>query len=329
LIEIKNLQKIVGQQLVLDIGALRVEAGEIAAVVGAADSGVTVLFDLLTGRRKPSGGTLRLAGVDPAERATLSRKLGVVFADDALYRRLSPQANLSLHCRLYGIEPSRATQVLAQVGMADQANTRLERLSTGLLRRLALARAILHRPAVLLLFDPFARCDEATISLLSGLMRELAEEGAALLVLADDATHLTPVCDAVYSLAKGRLTETQRPEDRQGGAQPFKIPVRADEKVILMNPADILYAEAEGGRARLQTASGRLATQFTLAELEERLGRSGFFRAHRSYLVNLQHVREILPYTRNSFSLRLDDAEGTEIPLSKAAAGTLRDLLGY
>jgi ABC-2 type transport system ATP-binding protein len=72
-----------------------------------------------------------------------------------------------------------------------------------------------------------------------------------------------------------------------------------------------------------------LPTHFTLNELEERLLRSGFFRAHRSYLVNLQHVKEVIPYTRNSFSLRLDDEAGTEIPLSKSAAGELRELLGY
>jgi ABC-2 type transport system ATP-binding protein len=100
-------------------------------------------------------------------------------------------------------------------------------------------------------------------------------------------------------------------------------------KVALVNPTDVLYADADEGRAFLQTAEGRLATQFTLSELEERLSRSGFFRAHRGYLVNLQHVTEVIPFTRNSFSLRLDDADGTLIPLSKSAASELRDLLGY
>jgi ABC-2 type transport system ATP-binding protein len=63
--------------------------------------------------------------------------------------------------------------------------------------------------------------------------------------------------------------------------------------------------------------------------MEERLSRSGFFRAHRGYLVNLQHVKEVIPFTRNSFSLRLNDPDNTEIPLSKSAASELSDLLGY
>jgi ABC-2 type transport system ATP-binding protein len=66
-----------------------------------------------------------------------------------------------------------------------------------------------------------------------------------------------------------------------------------------------------------------------MADLESRLARSGFFRAHRGYLVNLQHVKEVITFTRSSFNLRLDDPEASMIPLSKDAARELRELLGY
>ena len=79
----------------------------------------------------------------------------------------------------------------------------------------------------------------------------------------------------------------------------------------------------------LQTTDGPLSTRLTLSELERRLSRSGFFRAHRGYLVNLQHVSEVIPYTRNSFTLRLSDGAGTEVPLSKMAAAELKEMLGY
>jgi ABC-2 type transport system ATP-binding protein len=97
----------------------------------------------------------------------------------------------------------------------------------------------------------------------------------------------------------------------------------------LVNPGDILYVTTELSQTYLQTVEGRLPAQYTLTELEGRMARSGFFRAHRSYLVNLQHVKEVVPYTRNSFSLILDDAAGTEVPLSKSAARELRALLDY
>jgi len=329
-IELKGLQKVIDQNIVVDVESLTVESGEIAALVGPVGSGKDALFDLLIGKSRPTVGTLRLARADPlSDRDQFSRQVGVLFAEDTLYKHRSPLANLAFHCRLRGLPKSRADQVLAQVGLADHANARLEKLPPGLARRLAFGRAILHCPTVLLLVEPFARCDEASISLLSSLMRQLADDGAAVLILADDAANLTALCDTIHILAQGRIIEASQPQEERRAELPFKIPARLEDKVALVNPADILYADAESGRAFLQTAEGRLPTQFTLAELEERLSRSGFFRAHRGYLVNLQHVKEVIPYTRNSFSLRLDDAAGTEIPLSKAAARELRELLGY
>jgi ABC-2 type transport system ATP-binding protein len=328
-IEIKGLQKVVDQNLALDIAALTVEAGETVAVIGAVGSGRDVLLDLLVGRARPTLGTLRLAGAEPADRAAFSRQVGVLFAEDGLYKSRSPLANLAFHCRLYGLPRSRAEEVLAQVGLADQANARLDKLPSGLARRLAFGRAILHRPAVLLLEEPFARCDDASIALLSRLMRQLADDGAALLILADNTAHLMALCDTIYALDRGRIIESRSPQAEPQADLPFKIPARLEDKVVLVNPGEILYADAGDGRAILHTAEGHLPTQFTLTELEQRLARSGFFRAHRAYLVNLQHIREVIPYTRNSFSLRLDDAAATEIPLSKAAAGELRELLGY
>jgi ABC-2 type transport system ATP-binding protein len=165
--------------------------------------------------------------------------------------------------------------------------------------------------------------------LLSNLMRQLADDGATLLILADDSANLTSLCDTIHTLSHGKIVETHSPQDGRQADLPFKIPVRLEASVALVNPGDILYVTTEHSRTYLQTVEGRLPSQLTLAELEGRLARSGFFRAHRGYLVNLQHVKEVVPYTRNSFSLILDDAGGTEIPLSKSAARELRDLLGY
>jgi ABC-2 type transport system ATP-binding protein len=329
-IQLEGLQKVVDQHTVIDIPALNVEGGEVAALVGPVGSGKDQLFELLIGRSRPTLGTLRLAGVDPrAERNPFSRRVGVLFAEDGIYKHRSPLANLVFYCRLRGLPKSRALKVLQRVGLADQANAKIDKLSPGLLRRLAFGRAVLHDPEVLLLVEPYANCDQATISLLSRLIREHADEGTTVLILAHDTANLAGVCDTIHVLNQGRIVESYQPQEEPHTELPFKIPVRLQDKVALVNPGDILYALAQEGRAYLQTAEERLPTQFTLSELEARLARSGFFRAHRGYLVNLQHVKEVIPYTRNSFSLILDDGDETEIPLSKAAASELRELLGY
>jgi ABC-2 type transport system ATP-binding protein len=331
MIEIRDLQKVSGRISSIDIPALDVGRGEIAAMVGPAGSGKTLLFDLLAGRTRPTAGTIRLAGSDPfQDQAQLSQVAGFLFAEDAVYNHLSPLGNLEFHCQLYGLPKSRAAEVLAQVGLGDQANSKPDQLSSSLLRRLGFGRSYLHSPKILLFLEPFTRCDRTTIRLLSNLMRSQAEAGTALLILATEQSNLGSLCNVIYILNQGKIAETLHPQEDDDANFPFKIPAKVeDKKVVLLNPAEILYAYASEGRAYLVTDERHLPTQFTLSEIEERLSRSGFFRAHRAYLVNLQHVKEVIPYTRNSFSLRLTDPDNTEIPLSKSAASELSDLLGY
>lgn len=330
MIRLKKIQKHDEQRTVLDIGRLEVNAGEVAAVVGAVGSGRLHLFRLLVGQERPSAGEIEVAGLTPhAAKAELGQQIGVVFAADTLYKQRSVANNLAFHKRLRGLPQERVTEVLNQVGLADQARTRVDRLSSSLVRRLAFGVALLHQPAVLLLEEPFARCDEATISLLSSLIQQQAEAKTAVLILSESPLHLDPLCHTIHTLEQGRVAHVAKPQEEQAAAVPFKIPVKLEDSVVLINPADILFVEASGGRTLLRTTSDQFPTQFTLADLESRLARGGFFRAHRSYLVNLQHVREVISYTRSSFSLKLNDAAATKIPLSKDAARELRELLDF
>ncbi|MEJ2550985.1 MAG: LytTR family transcriptional regulator DNA-binding domain-containing protein [Anaerolineales bacterium] len=331
MIELKNLQKTTGQRTAVDISVLKVLAGQVVGLVGPVGSGKVELLAMLTGKSRPSTGTLRVAGLDPiADREEYSRRVGFLFAEDGLYQQRSPIANLQFHGKLHGLPKSKAQETLQRVGLGDHGKSKLDQLSSSLQRRLAFGRAILHDPEALILEEPFARCDKSSIDLLSDLIRALAERGAAVLILADDSTLLEPICDTIHVLNEGRIQSTVKPDEERQISAPFKIPVKLEGRVALVNPTDIIYADAEEGRADLHTTYGeRLSTQFTLSELEIRLARSGFFRAHRGYLVNLQHVTEVIPFTRNSYSLRLDDEEATLIPLSKTAAAELKDLLGY
>lgn len=330
MIVLTNLQKVLDQITVIDIPSLEIRAGEAAALVGSVDSGKDVLFQVLTGAIRPTTGSVRLAGVDPYhEQRAFSRLVGVLFQDDNLYKRMSVLGNMQFYCRLHRLPKTRSMEALEQVGLADQAHTSAEKLSPGLSRRLALGRALLANPKILLLENPFENCEQVSITLISQVVRRLAQDGTAILVFAQEITSLEKLCDKVYRLDQGRIVETFDPREDQERNRPFMIPARSNDKIILVDPAEILYVFAQEDRAYLQTVDERLLTQFTLTELEKRLSRSGFFRAHRAYLVNLQQVREVIPYTRDSFSLRLKDAAGTKIPLSKSAERELRELLEY
>ena len=330
MIVLENLQKVINQNTVLDIEALNVGAGDIVALVGPVDSGKEILLEILSGQTNPTAGEVRIAQIDPySERELISRKAGVLFPENNLYPRMTVEGNLKFYGRLHRIAKERVGEVLRLVGLADHAHTKAEGLPSSLGRRLALGRAILHDPEVLLLADPFGKCDEGSITLLSGVIRQLASDGTAILILAEEDESLDSISDTVYRLAKGRIVDSYRPSEVRYSDMPFMIPAKQEGKIDLVDPSDIYYVMAQDDKAFLQTAEGQLPTQFTLAELEKRLARSGFFRAHRGYLVNLQHVKEVIPFTRDSYTLRLKDENGTQIPLSKSAARELRELLGY
>lgn len=325
-----DLQKVVDQTTVVDIPSLQVKSGEIAALFGTVDCGKDILFQLLIGKLRPTNGSVMVAGLNPYhDHQAFSQNVGVLFLEDTLYKRLSVIENLHFYGRLYHLPKTRSFEVLEQVGLADQAVMIAEKLSSGLSRRLALGRAILNNPRVLLLADPFAGCEQTSIELISQVVHKQVQSGAAVLIFAHEMTGLEKLCDTVYHLDQGRIIESYTPQQEQMHNRPFMIPARAEDKIILIDPAEILYVFAQEDRTYLQTLEEQLPTQFTLTELEKRLSRSGFFRAHRAYLVNLQQVKEVIPYTRDSFSLRLKDAAGTKIPLSKSAERELRELLEY
>ena len=330
MIALTDLQKILDNNTVIDIPSMDVKAGEVAALVGKVDSGRDVLFQLLTGRLRPTKGSVRLCEADPYhDRQVFSRQVGVLFEEDNFYSRLTVLGNLQFYNRLYRLPKTRPGEVLEQVGLADQAMVSIEELSPGLSRRLALGRAILNHPQVLLLSEPSKNCDNASINVICQVVREMAESGSAVMIFTQDATDIEIVCDIVYLMDQGQVVDSYDPREEQQSSQPFLVPARGEEKIVLIDPADIYYIYAQDDRAFLQTSNGSLPTRFTMTELEQRLAHSGFFRAHRSYLVNLQQVKEVIPYTRNSFSLRLKDKDETKIPLSKSSERELRQLLGY
>jgi ABC-2 type transport system ATP-binding protein len=330
MIVITDLQKVRDQITVLDIPSLSVRSGEIAAFFGSVDCGNDVLFQLLIGKLRPTNGSVMVAGINPyLYHQAFSQHVGVLFIEDTLYKRLSVIENLNFYCRLYRLPKTRSIEVLELVGLADQANEITDKLSTGLSRRLALGRALLNDPQVLLLADPFNGCEQASIDLISQVVRKQVQGGNAAIIFAYQISGLEKICDMIYRLEQGRIIESYNPQQEQLHDKPFMIPARTKDKIILIDPAEILYVFAEADHTYLQTVDERLATQFTLAELEKRLARRGFFRAHRAYLVNLQQIKEVIPYTRDSFSLRLKDAAGTMIPLSKSAERELRELLEY
>ncbi|MCM3773826.1 LytTR family transcriptional regulator DNA-binding domain-containing protein [Priestia megaterium] len=107
-----------------------------------------------------------------------------------------------------------------------------------------------------------------------------------------------------------------------------KIPAKVNEKIILFDPTEISFIESNEGVSNLHVNGEVFPCSYTLNELFKRLQIFGFFRCHRSYIVNLQRVREVITWTRNSYSLILDDSKKSSIPLSKGNLSELKEIIG-
>lgn len=114
-------------------------------------------------------------------------------------------------------------------------------------------------------------------------------------------------------------------EEKKG---PDKLAVEENEKIILLNPAEILYAESEGKKVFIQTTDKRYKVNYTLQELEQKLGRYGFFRSHRGYLVNTEKVIEIHPWFNGAYQMLISTNPPTKIPVSRLLVKDMKNILG-
>ncbi len=332
MLQVQQLEKLIKGRNVLYIEQLDICAGEVVAVIG--QSGKTLLIHILSGILAPSGGSIMLHGQDLYRVPSLRRQIGTLFAEDLLYERHTAQGNLEFYRQLHKLPKSSLSDALAQVGLSDQAQTPVSKLAPASQRRLAFARLLMGHHPLYLLDQPTLRTDLDTQVLFARLVNQLAARGAAILITDEDLTWAGKCCTRVVELENGRIANSYSSETSQLPAPPerfipYKVPARKDDRILLFDPSDILYATSHEGKTLLRTATEEATTNLTLQELEGRLVKRGFFKAHRAYLVNLQHIKSVIQYTRNSYTLLLNDQQETMIPLSKQCEKELQELLGY
>jgi ABC-2 type transport system ATP-binding protein len=181
-----------GQRRVLNAVSFSIEPGEFTVLLGLNGAGKTTLFSLATRLYAQAEGTIRIFGMDIREQALeCLRLMGVVFQQPTLDLDLSVEQNLFYHCALHGLSHRDAAQRIAaeieRVGLADQRGEKARRLSGGQRRRVEIARALLHRPRLLLLDEPTVGLDISSRQFMLDHVRQLCgEEGIAALW----ATHL-------------------------------------------------------------------------------------------------------------------------------------------
>jgi heme exporter protein A len=223
MIEVSNLSKSFGPRVALAGVDLSIGAGEFVTLMGPNGAGKTTLLRILATLARPTSGTVRIAGLDPARDGTKVRqRIGFLSHRTLLYEDLTAGQNLRFYARMYGLDdgPARVQDLLQRVGLATRHHDLVRTFSRGMQQRLALARAVLHRPQVLLLDEPYTGLDPLAAQALTGLLAELTGEGCTTLLTTHDLGRGLEVGRRVVVLARGRLVYDERRE----GISPATFP---------------------------------------------------------------------------------------------------------
>jgi heme exporter protein A len=152
--------------------SLTLEAGRTLVVFGPNGAGKSTLLRMLATLLRPTSGTVRVLGEPLPDQAWAVRgRVGLLGHDPLLYRQLSARENLRYHARLHGVAETRVAELLDAIGLARRADEPVALLSRGMVQRVAVARAVLHDPELLLLDEPRANLDPAATELLEPLLR--------------------------------------------------------------------------------------------------------------------------------------------------------------
>ncbi len=249
-IEVDDLVVRYGSRVALDGLSLRAEAGQVVALLGPNGAGKTSAVEVMEGYRRPTGGRVRVLGLDPIRgHRELTPLIGVMLQQGGPYPRLDARRALRLYASYYrsALDPE---ELVDRMGLAEVASVAYRRLSGGEQRRLALALALVGRPRVVFLDEPTAGVDPGGRLRIREVIRELRDDGVSVVLCTHELDEAQRLADEVVIIDHGRVLASGTPAVLMAGG-----------------PGEVIRFGASAG-----LAVGELAAAMSGAVVEERPG---------------------------------------------------------
>ena len=228
MIVVKKLVKRFGLKTVLRGLNFEVQDGEFVALLGPNGSGKTTFLRILSSLARATSGEISLAGFPlPSQASAVRRILGVVSHVPLLYGDLTAEQNLRFYGRMYGVSNlnQRIDQVLELVGLHSRRRELIRTFSRGMQQRLAIGRATLHEPEVLLFDEPHTGLDQDACDMLDRLLREVSGQGRTIVMTSHDLSRVEDLASRFDVLSRGVITASAERIDvgRNGLAEFYRL----------------------------------------------------------------------------------------------------------
>jgi ABC-2 type transport system ATP-binding protein len=257
-VELHDVRRAFGGQLALDGLTFSAPRGTVTVLLGPNGAGKTTAVRMVTGALRAEGGSVRTFGLDPSvDGEAVRRRCGVVAAKPALYDRLSGWDNLVYSAELYGLGPDAPIEeAAARFGIDDALDLRVGGYSTGMKTRLALARAVLHDPDLLLLDEPTSGLDPESARAVLHLIDELAEQGRTVIMCTHLLLEAEGLADQVVLMEGGRTLVSGPPDElvRRVWPRP-SVMVDAENRAVLdgvRHMPGVMTVSRSDGRLRVE-----------------------------------------------------------------------------
>lgn len=250
-IVLDNVTKMLGKKPRIEDLSFACEPGKVYGLLGPNGAGKTTLMNLITGLYRPTSGTVRVVGLDPVRDARkVRREIGLVPQETSLYPELSALENLRFHAALYlgdqRAAARRIDEVLELVDLADRAKDAVGAYSGGMKRRLALGRAMLADPRILLLDEPTLGVDVQGTHRIWDYVRRFKDEGRTVLVSTNVMAEADALADEILLLDRGRKVRFGTPD---------ALKAEAGSTVVKLTPAPGSHVDEAVLRERLDAFS--------------------------------------------------------------------------
>jgi heme exporter protein A len=220
MIEIKKLTKQADNKLILRSVDLSINKGETVAILGPNGAGKSTLLKVLATLIKPTSGLIKINGLDlKKNHLEIKNLLGYLPHSSLLYDHYSPLENLVFFGNIYGVDnvEQRAIKLVKEVGLSFFLNEPVKNFSRGMIQRIAIARAIIHDPEILLLDEPHTGLDQGAISILNNVILSMKEKGATTLMVTHDFKQAAEICDRIIIVKNGKIVDDFKIENRNLG----------------------------------------------------------------------------------------------------------------